>query len=65
MPFHSLFHSAQARPRQLQDVHFHRGPQGQPVPCYDGMCRMPRMASEDIRDAAEATQRRFMLGSPP
>jgi hypothetical protein len=45
------------RPSELQDVHFHQGPQGQPVPCYEGGCTMPQMASEDIREAA-GTRRR-------
>ncbi|HEX6715170.1 MAG TPA: hypothetical protein VF066_17400 [Thermoleophilaceae bacterium] len=25
-------------------VHFHQGPQGQPVPCYDARCANPRLA---------------------
>jgi hypothetical protein len=24
-------------------VHFHRGPQGQPVPCYDEACPNPHL----------------------
>jgi hypothetical protein len=44
------------RPSELQDVHFHQGPQGQPVPCYEGVCHLPRMSSEDVRDAAHAAR---------
>jgi hypothetical protein len=57
MPISSLLHIAARRPAQLQDVHFHRGPQGQPVPCYDELCRMPHMASADVREAAHAARR--------
>ena len=28
-------------------VHFHRGPQGAPTPCYDSTCDMPHLAAED------------------
>jgi hypothetical protein len=27
-------------------VHFHRGPQGQPSPCYDSACPMPHLTVE-------------------
>jgi hypothetical protein len=30
-----------------ETVHFHRGPQGQPNPCYDDACPMPRLSAED------------------
>ena len=34
------------------EVHFHQGPQGQPVPCYDGKkCPSPKL------DLAEAQHR--------
>jgi hypothetical protein len=26
------------------EVHFHRGPQGQPVPCFDARCPNPRLS---------------------
>ena len=26
-----------------EGVHFHQGPQGQPVPCFDERCRNPRL----------------------
>lgn len=52
-----LFRASDRRPSELQDVHFHQGPQGQPVPCYAGGCDLPRMASEDIREAAHAARR--------
>ena len=32
------------RPENAQEVHFHRGPQGQPVPCYDRHCEMPHLS---------------------
>jgi hypothetical protein len=32
-------------------VHFHQGPQGQPNPCYDEACPMPRLAAEDTAAA--------------
>jgi hypothetical protein len=41
----------------MQDVHFHRGPQGQPVPCYEGVCQIPHMSSEDVRDAADEARK--------
>jgi hypothetical protein len=25
-------------------VHFHRGPQGHPAPCFDTGCRVPRLS---------------------
>lgn len=25
-------------------VHFHQGPQGQPVPCFDERCQSPRLS---------------------
>jgi hypothetical protein len=25
-------------------VHFHQGPQGQPVPCFDERCSSPRLS---------------------
>jgi hypothetical protein len=30
-----------------ETVHFHQGPQGQPNPCYDEGCPMPRLSAED------------------
>ena len=27
-----------------QHVHFHQGPQGQPMPCYDSHCTSPRLS---------------------
>jgi hypothetical protein len=30
-----------------ETVHFHRGPQGQPSPCYDSACPMPHLTVED------------------
>ena len=41
----------------MTDVHFHQGPQGQPVPCYDEVCKLPSMASEDVREAATSIAR--------
>src|SRR3954447_7005551 len=32
------------RRRGAEDVHFHRGPQGRPNPCFDARCRAPRLA---------------------
>ena len=30
--------------KTTQEVHFHQGPQGQPVPCYDGAkCPNPKL----------------------
>jgi hypothetical protein len=34
-------HSRQ--PADSQPVHFHQGPQGQPVPCYDARCTSPHL----------------------
>ena len=28
---------------QTEAVHFHQGPQGQPMPCFDGRCASPRL----------------------
>jgi hypothetical protein len=42
----------------MTDVHFHQGPQGQPVPCYDRACELPSMASADVREAAMSNARR-------
>jgi hypothetical protein len=47
-----LTRSDNDRPAAMQDVHFHRGPQGHPMPCYDERCSMPQMASDDVREAA-------------
>jgi hypothetical protein len=53
MPIHNVISRvSERRPRELQDVHFHQGPQGRPVPCYDTVCEVPRMSSGDIREAA-------------
>ena len=30
-------------PSPVADVHFHRGPQGQPTPCFDDHCPNPRL----------------------
>jgi hypothetical protein len=30
-----------------ESVHFHSGPQGQPSPCYDQACPIPRLSVED------------------
>jgi hypothetical protein len=58
MPIQTLISRASnRRPTKLQDVHFHQGPQGQPVPCYEDVCQTPRLSSEDIRDAAHAARR--------
>jgi hypothetical protein len=35
------------RAPSAETVHFHRGPQGQPAPCYDAGCPMPRLSLED------------------
>jgi hypothetical protein len=41
---------ARLRPRRASHagervhVHFHRGPQGQPAPCYDARCSIPRLS---------------------
>jgi hypothetical protein len=32
------------RPTSEPHVHFHQGPQGQPVPCYDAVCAAPRLS---------------------
>lgn len=33
-----------------QEVHFHQGPQGQPVPCYDGKsCGSPHLTLSDSK----------------
>ncbi|HYZ28631.1 MAG TPA: hypothetical protein VE570_06200 [Thermoleophilaceae bacterium] len=50
-------HKTRLRPRPLsklrrlsherraeQHVHFHRGPQGQPMPCYESSCPSPRLS---------------------
>jgi hypothetical protein len=50
LPAHSQL--GDGRARELHDVHFHQGPQRQPVPCYDSHCRSPRMSSDDVREAA-------------
>ena len=35
----------QSHPRRdEQHVHFHQGPQGQPMPCYDSHCTSPRLS---------------------
>jgi hypothetical protein len=58
MPIQTLISRASnRRPSELQDVHFHRGPQGHPMPCYEGVCQIPRMASEDVREAANAARK--------
>jgi hypothetical protein len=28
----------------VEQVHFHRGPQGQPAPCYDARCSIPHLS---------------------
>ena len=33
-----------SHPRDEVQVHFHQGPQGQPVPCYDERCTNPRLS---------------------
>ena len=34
-----------SHPRQpAQQVHFHQGPQGHPMPCYDDHCTSPRLS---------------------
>ena len=48
-------HVGTERPSNHQDVHFHRGPQGRPAPCYDEHCSIPQMSSEAVREAALAT----------
>jgi hypothetical protein len=30
--------------REAVHVHFHQGPQGQPVPCYEARCTNPRLS---------------------
>ena len=30
-------------PSPTADVHFHQGPQGQPMPCFDEHCPNPRL----------------------
>lgn len=52
-----MFRSSKQAHSQVQDVHFHRGPQGQPVPCYEGVCPMPQLSPDDVREAAEAAKR--------
>ena len=38
------------RPKNTQEVHFHQGPQGQPVPCYDGTkCPSPKLSLTEAR----------------
>jgi hypothetical protein len=29
-------------------VHFHQGPQGGPIPCFDERCPNPRLSPEDV-----------------
>jgi hypothetical protein len=58
MPLPSFIRLNDQRPRELQDVHFHQGPQGQPTPCYDSVCSIPQMASDDVREAAMGSARR-------
>jgi hypothetical protein len=35
---------AHLRAPEHDSVHFHRGPQGQPAPCFDGDCASPRLS---------------------
>jgi hypothetical protein len=35
---------AHLRAPEHDAVHFHRGPQGQPAPCFDGDCTSPRLS---------------------
>jgi len=35
---------ARRRSHPAPQVHFHRGPQGQPMPCYDEHCMSPRLS---------------------
>ena len=38
------------RPKDTQEVHFHQGPQAQPVPCYDGKnCPSPKLSLAEAR----------------
>jgi hypothetical protein len=40
-----------SRRRAVQEdaaVHFHRGPHGEPSPCYDERCDVPQLAHEDF-----------------
>jgi hypothetical protein len=41
-PLRKLRHRSHAH--EEVHVHFHQGPQGQPVPCYDTHCTNPRLS---------------------
>jgi hypothetical protein len=49
----SIRHASQRRARRRavrrratteQHVHFHQGPQGRPMPCFDAACPSPRLS---------------------
>lgn len=39
-----LIHRLRAGPHEELHVHFHQGPQGQPTPCFDAGCPIPRLS---------------------
>lgn len=43
----TIRHRLRRRPSRSTslDVHFHQGPQGQPVPCFDDRCPNPRLST--------------------
>jgi hypothetical protein len=40
--------SERFRAASAPGVHFHRGPQGHPMPCYDAACPMPHLSGDDL-----------------
>lgn len=52
----SILKASERRSHERPDVHFHRGPQGQPIPCYETRCAIPQMASRDVHEAADAAK---------
>jgi hypothetical protein len=42
-----------SRPTDEFHVHFHSGPQGQPVPCFDAACPNPRLSVAAERSGAQ------------
>jgi MFS transporter, DHA1 family, inner membrane transport protein len=53
-----------ARRRDQDDVHFHRGPQGRPAPCFDARCGAPRLAVDHAARTRPAPRRRDGIQRP-
>lgn len=45
----SLFRLRRSTGSQVEEVHFHSGPQGAPYPCYDAHCAMPALSPADVQ----------------